>query len=657
MSGPDKTAAEIEAAIAAGHAPPDASGAAASRKAGPPPRADIDESEDDDDDEDDEEDEDGDEDEDEDSEAERLSFSARDAWLSVLALGRFLAPYLRGRRRALALLLGGVVVESAFNVAFPLSLMYLIDSVLESGSRGTLVAILAVLAGFALLVSVVSVAYEWANAKLSGEVCADIRQHIFDQTQRVELGLYDRIKSGQVLSRFSSDMASIQELVMHGVDWGLFPLVELIGAVALLFYLSPEMALVALLIFPLTLIGPRLIAPRAVEANYQLNRREAALLAVASETVGAQPLVRAFSLEGIAAGWYRRRNDAARRMATEVRFLDALVERSVTISVLLLHLLVFGVGALLAYDGVISIGTFVAFEAVFWELSYNIAHVTQFIPDVIESAGAVRHINDLLGEPKVAPDAADAVTAPRLAGELRFERLCFSYDGGARQIDDLSFAVAAGSRVAIVGESGAGKSTLLALLMRLREPSAGRILLDGLDIRKMTRESLRGQLAVVFQDNLLFGTTVRENIGLGRPDASDGDIVAAAKAASIHSFIMTLPQRYDTVLGERGNTLSGGQRQRLAIARAIVRNPAILLLDEATSGLDSTTEAAIVKTLSRVSQGRTLITVTHRLRSIAHYDHIIVLAKGRVAQQGRHEELLAAAGIYRDLWRQGGGEA
>lgn len=651
MTGPDKSAAESAVEVGAGPASSPWPGPAAPRKAAPPSSA----ASDDDDDDDDDEDE--DQDDDEASDAERLSFSGRDAWLSILALGRFLAPYLGARRRALALLLGGVVVESAFNVAFPLSLMFLIDSVLESGSRGTLVTILAVLAGLAILVSCVSIAYEWLNAKLSAEICADIRQHIFDQIHQVELGLFDRIKSGQVLSRFSSDMASIQQLVMHVVDWGLFPLVELIGAVALLIYLSPEMALVALLIIPLTLIGPRLVAPRAVEANYQLNRREAALLAVAGESVGAQPLVRAFGLQSIASGWYRRRNDAARHMATQVRFLDALVERSVTISVLLLHLLVFGVGAMLAYDGVISIGTFVAFEAVFWELSYNITHVTQFIPDVIESAGAVRHINDLLDEPKVASDAADAVAAPRLASELCVERLCFSYDGAGNQIDDLTFTAPAGSRIAIVGESGAGKSTLLALLLRLREPSSGRILLDGEDIRRMTRASLREQTAVVFQDNLLFGTTVRENIRLGCPAAADAEIVAGAKAASIHSFIMTLPQRYDTVLGERGNTLSGGQRQRLAIARAVVRNPAILLLDEATSGLDSTTEGAIVKTLSRVSQGRTLITVTHRLRSIAHYDHIIVLAKGRVAQQGRHEELLSVAGIYRDLWRQGSGEA
>ncbi len=651
MTEADKAATEIEADLKARPAPPPAS----PRQAAVPPAAAKDSDDDDDDDVDDDLDDEEDDEDEEPSEAERLSFSGRDAWLSILALGRFLAPYLDDRRRALALLLGGVLLESAFNVAFPLSLMYLIDSVLESGSRGTLVAILSVLAGLAVLVSLVSIAYEWLNAKLSAEVCADIRQHIFDQLHRVELGLFDRIKSGQVLSRFSSDMASIQDLVMHTVDWGLFPLIELIGAVALLIYLSPEMALIALLIFPLTLIGPRLIAPRAVEANYQLNRREAALLAVASESVGAQPLVRAFSLEGIAAGWYRRRNGAVRQMATQVRFLDALVERSVTISVLLLHLLVFGVGALLAYDGVISIGTFVAFEAVFWELSYNITHVTQFVPDVIESAGAVRHINDLLDEPKIAPDAADAVAAPRLAAELRVERLGFSYDGGVNQIDDLTFAASAGSRIAIVGESGAGKSTLLALLMRLREPSSGRILLDGQDIRQMTRASLRGQSAVVFQDNLLFGTTVRENIRLGRPDATDAEIVAAAKAASIHSFIMTLPQRYDTVLGERGNTLSGGQRQRLAIARAVVRNPAILLLDEATSGLDATTEAAIVKTLSRVSQGRTLITVTHRLRTVAHYDHIVVLTQGRVAQQGRHEDLLRVEGPYRELWRQGGG--
>lgn len=586
------------------------------------------------------------------SQAERLTYSGRDAWAAIKHLGKFLFPYLARRRGLFLLLLAGVAVETAFNVAFPLSLKYLIDSVLDEGKWETLVVILAVLGGLGFIASVVMVASEWLNARLCAEAVAAMRQELFDHIHRVALGFYDRMKSGQILSRFSSDMSSIDDLVMNGVDWGFLPLLELIAAMGLLFYLSPEMALLATIIFPLALIGPRLVAPRAADANYQLNRRLAGALAVVGETLGAQPLIRAFSLQRQMATWHRERNALVRQMTARVRFLDALMERSVTISVLLLHLMIFGVGAVLTFQGTISIGTFVAFEAIFWELSYNVVHVTQFIPDLVESAGALRHIDEFLGEPERSADAPGAVWAPRLQSQIRFENLSFSYAGETSQLVDLSLTIPAGSRVAVVGESGAGKSTLLALLLRLHEPSAGRISLDGVDLQTISRESLRRQMAIVFQDNILFGTTIRENIRLGRGDATDAEIRAAAKEANIHAFIMTLPQRYETVVGERGSTLSGGQRQRLAIARAVVRDPAILLLDEATSALDPATEASVVKTLARVSRGRTLVTVTHRLTSVVDYDEIFVLENGRLAQQGRHKDLVELEGPYRRLWNE-----
>jgi ATP-binding cassette subfamily B protein len=335
-----------------------------------------------------------------------------------------------------------------------------------------------------------------------------------------------------------------------------------------------------------------------------------------------------------------------------VRFFEALIERSAAISVLVLHLAVFGIGAVLTFEDVISVGTFIAFESVFWELSYNIVHLTQFVPDVVGGAAALRHIDEFREAPAAPADMPHAPDAAPFAREIRFENVGFAYDDSTPCLVDVSFAIPAGSRVAIVGESGSGKSTLLALLLRLNLPQKGRILIDGADMAHVSGDSLRARMAIVFQDNVLFGTTIRENIRLGRRDAQDADIAAAAKQAGIHRFIMSLPDGYDTVVGERGETLSQGQRQRIGIARAMVRDPAILLLDEATSALDSATRGEILATLAKVGRDRTLVTVTHDLAAVVAYDRIFVLADGRIVQQGRHDELVAADGPYRRLWRQ-----
>jgi ATP-binding cassette subfamily B protein len=408
-----------------------------------------------------------------------------------------------------------------------------------------------------VVVSLATLGYEYLNARLTSAISIDVRHRLFAHLQRVSTGFYGRIKSGQVLSRFSSDMEAVDELLTYGIDWGLLPALELVAGVVLLFILYPGLALLSLAVFPLTLIGPRLVAPRAIEATYLLQRREADALAVVNENVGSQPLVRALSLQRVSMRWYRERNRLVRREMARVRFFDALIERTVTISVLLLHLVVFGVGAVLAYEEVITVGTFVTFEAVYWEVSYNITHVTQFIPSLIDGAGSVRHINDLLDEPESVVERTGARPAPRLSRQLRFERVSFSYDGATQHIHDASFTVPAGSRVAIVGESGAGKSTLLALLMRLDEPTSGRIIVDDVHLQEVSRESLREQLAIVFQDNILFSTTIRENIRLGRQSATDAEVDEAARAAEIHRFIASLPNGYDTAIGERGSSLFG----------------------------------------------------------------------------------------------------
>lgn len=361
--------------------------------------------------------------------------------------------------------------------------------------------------------------------------------------------------------------------------------------------------------------------------------------------------MKAFGLQRKAFGWFTFRNLNARRSIAEATFLSSMVERTVTVSVLLLHLVVLGIGAYLATKGQITVGTFVTFESAFWEISYNIAHLMHFIPLAISSAASVQHMQELLDEPVRGADRPGAPVMPPVMNDIAFERVSFSYEGtDTKVLDALTLKLEAGKNIAIVGPSGSGKSTLLNLILRLYEPTEGRVTIDGVDIRRVTRDSLRSHMAVVFQENMLFNMSIRENIRLGKQDATDAEVEAAAKTAEIHRHIVSLPDGYDTLVGERGDTLSGGQRQRIAIARAMVRNPSVLLLDEATSALDQTTEAAINRTLLKAAEGRTMIWSTHRLTSVVEMDEIIVVSGGRVLERGSHHDLIEKDGLYRQLW-------
>jgi ATP-binding cassette subfamily B protein len=439
--------------------------------------------------------------------------------------------------------------------------------------------------------------------------------------------------------------------VNHGAQWGVLPLFELVAGIALMFVLSWQMALVALLLFPIALIGPRYLAPKAVDSSYQVKKNEGAALGIVQEVITSMPIVKAFGLRRRAIGWYGQRNEEIRTEMRRMTWINGLVERSVTISVLALHLVVLSLGAYLAWNEQITIGTFVTFETLFWELSYNVGHITQFIPVLIEGAGAAKHIQDFRLAPTRNADKPDAKDLPRIETAITFDNVYFSYDGQQNHLAGLTMRIEAGKRVAIVGRSGAGKSTIINVLLRLYDLKSGTVAIDGMSIADARRDSLRDQMAVVFQDNLLFNMSIRDNIRLGNENATDEQVEAAAKAAEIHRFIMGLPEKYDTIVGERGSTVSGGQRQRLAIARALVRDPAILLLDEATSALDQTTERAITRTINKVAAGRTVISVTHRLTSVTDMDEIYVLERGRLVESGRHEDLLKRKKTYFRLWQ------
>jgi ATP-binding cassette subfamily B protein len=332
-----------------------------------------------------------------------------------------------------------------------------------------------------------------------------------------------------------------------------------------------------------------------------------------------------------------------------------MIERSAAVGIHILQVLILGLGSYLAYRGDISIGSLAAFQALFLSLSYSLSYVTQYVPTLLLAAGGMRRIEELLAEEPQVIETGGASPLDEAAREIAFQDVVFGYDGDQVSLDRVSFRIPHGASVAFVGSSGSGKSTVLSLLMRFYDPRQGRVILNGRELQGISLDSLRASFGVVFQENFLFNTTLRENIRLGRPAASDAEVQAAASDAEIHEFIASLPQGYDTPVGERGGRLSGGERQRIAIARAILRDPPVLVLDEATSALDPATEAALNATLARVGRGRTVVSVTHRLQSVTAADHIFVLDHGRLVEEGSHAELLDQGGAYRRLWEKQSG--
>jgi ATP-binding cassette subfamily B protein len=565
---------------------------------------------------------------------------------------RSLSPYFRPYWMEIAAIILGLMLEMAFNTAFPLSLKFLIDGALISRDHRIMIFILALLGGGVVVTSAAGLGRDYLYARVSSSALSNLRFAMFNHLRRLSMDFYARARVGGILSRFSGDLAVVESALAMALPWGALPALEIVSSTALLFLLDYRLALIAMLIWPLSLIGLRYFAPRAVKSSYQKRELESAMLSAVQEAVMAQPVVKAFGLEMPMLANLSERNAGLFNSAVRVSFLSALVERSAGIGILILNVCIIGVGAYRAFNGRLSVGTLVSFETVFLTLSYSISYVSQYVPSLVQATGGLGHIQRLLDQQPNVVDAPGATPLPRPSRELTFRDVTFSYTGEQLNLSDLDLRIAHGEFVAFVGPSGSGKSTLLNLLLRFYDPLRGSISIDGRDLRDLTQESLSSQIAVVFQENFLFNTTIRENIRVGNPRATDQEVEAAAIAAEIHDFIISLPQGYNTPAGERGSRFSGGQRQRIAIARAILRDPAILILDEATSALDPASEAAINTTLARLAQGRTVISITHRLSSVLVADRVFVLDQGRLVESGRPEELLAFDRVYSKMWRK-----
>jgi ATP-binding cassette, subfamily B, bacterial len=579
---------------------------------------------------------------------------AEPAAMGMLGFLRCILRYLRPHRVMVCLVLLGLTVEMAVNALVPLSFKVLIDRVIPEHDQTILMLVILTLIAGAVLFAVVGVVRDYLYAQVVVQVLADIRHRLFEHLQRLSLDYYARTEVGNILARFSTDLAAVEN-ALASATWGILPSFDVGLTVVLLFLLDWRLALVAMLIWPLVLVGPRVLAPRATRASYRKKEGEALAVTLVQENIGAQTVVKAFSLEPQQVSAFGVRNRELAQRGIQLGFLGALIERSANLGILALQILIMAVGARMVFTGNMTIGTLAAFQALFITLSYALYNVAQYAPTLVQAAGGMGRIEELLAETPQVHDRPGTHALPRLTGKIEFRKVSFSYTAGRAILRDVDITVPPGAFVAFVGASGSGKSTLINLLMRFYDPTSGAVVAAGHDLRDVTVASLRGQIGVVFQENLLFNTSLRQNIRAGRPSAGDAEVAAAARAAEIEEFILGSPEGYERLAGERGGRLSGGQRQRIAIARAILRDPAVLVLDEATSALDAETEAAINATIAKLARGRMVVSVTHRLASVVDADRIYLIDGGEVIESGRHDELLAKDGAYARLWRKQAG--
>lgn len=550
---------------------------------------------------------------------------------------------------------GYMLLGLAFTVVFPFVSRRLFDEALPSGRFSEVVELLTLLAA-ALGVSLLAgLRQAYLTAYVSGSVVRQVRSDMFGRLQVLPSGWFHRHQQGDVLSRLFSDVGLLESGLSQTMSEGVFQMLSLVVSAVVLLTLQPLLAAVVILGAPLVALVYRVMGPGAQKRSLALQERMGAVHQVATENYAAQPVVKAFGLEERERSRFRRASDRLFQRLVSLELYGGIFGLSVEVIVTALRLGVMGLGAWLILENRLTIGGLVAFLGLMGEVVAPVTVLTNIGQRIQASTGALLRINEVLD---ATPEASEsgAVDLPPLRDEIRLEGVTFSYTPDRQTLTDVNLTIPAGQRVALVGASGSGKSTILQLLMRFYDPDQGSVLFDGHDIRHASLASLRGQLGVVFQDTFLFDGTIRENIAVGRPGASDDEVEAAARAAELHDFVAGLPRGYDTLVGERGGRLSGGQRQRMAIARALIRDPRVLVLDEATSALDPRTERLIADTLDRVSAGRTTIAVTHRLTSVTDYDLICVLHDGKVVEQGRHADLVEAGGQYASLWQEQTGE-
>ena len=579
---------------------------------------------------------------------------------------RYFWPQTRKHKWLIAGSWTALLLEVAFRLMEPWPLKVVFDRVINRmhGAHGYRVSIFDIfdptdlLVGMAVLTVVLTALRAVAGyyttvafAKIGNRVLSQVRLQLYRQIQYLSLSFHTKARTGDLVVRVISDVGLLQDVVVTAVLPMIAKSLILAGMVVLMFCLNWRLALVALAVFPLFWLRTVTMGRKINEVARLQRKREGAMAATASETINAIKTVQALSLESAFEQQFTRQNEKNLKQDVKAKRLAASLERSVDLLTAVAGALVLFYATRLVLRKELTAGALLVFLAYLKNAFRPIQEFAKYTARLGKAAAAGERVLDLLQHVPEIRDLPGAVRAPDFRGAVQFEKVTFAYEKGQSLLRDVDLDVIPGQSIALVGASGSGKSTLVSLVLRLYDPQQGRVLIDGRDIREFTLESLRSQISAVLQDNLLFASSVRDNIAHGAPEATEEQIVAATKLANAHDFVMALPQGYDTVLGERGVTLSQGQRQRLAIARAAIRKAPILILDEPMTGLDKSNEHAVVESLERLDYGCTTFLITHDLRHAARAGSILYLEAGRILERGTHEALLRANGRYAALHR------
>jgi len=562
-------------------------------------------------------------------------------------------PFMRPYGWMIALAGSALVVTAMMSLILPLAVRRVIDN-FDIGEPGLLDGYFAAALGLAALLAVGTALRYYFVTRLGERVVADIRVAVFDRMIGMSPSFFERIMTGEVLSRITTDTTLILSVIGSSVSVALRNLLILIGGVGLMLFTSVKMSLMVLWPIPV-IVFPIIILGRRVRKLSKENQDWIAQSSGdASEQLLSAQTVQAFTHEHVSRSNFHRVTeqsfDAARRRISTRAILTAIV-------IFMAFSAVVGflwMGASDVRAGVITVGVLVQFMIYTIMVAGAVAALTEIWSELQRAAGATERLVELLNTQDTVDDPENPLAAPdRRQGAIAFEDVVFAYPArpGVQALDGVSFTVAPGETIALVGPSGAGKTTIIQLLQRFYDPSSGRITFDGDDLRDLERADFRRHMALVPQDPVIFAASARENIRFGRPGATDAEVESAAKAAAAHDFLTALPDGYDSYVGERGVMLSGGQKQRIAIARAILRDAPVLLLDEATSALDAESERAVQLAVDRLSQDRTTLIVAHRLATVKKADRIIVFEHGKIVAQGTHDALVAEGGLYARLAR------
>ena len=492
----------------------------------------------------------------------------------------------------------------------------------------------------------------YQTSRVGHQMVHILRRELFWRLQGLSLYFHNRARSGELLNRVTTETEVLKDTFAESVMTASSQLLTVAGMFVIMFLLNWKLALVSTATLPILFYSLASIYQRLKVTARKQREREGMIAARLSEVLTSVPLVKAYGRERYEQERFDAESaitleqgiEAERLAAVAMRSLELIKAAGLWVTVLF--------GALLALNGEMTPGDVLIFTAYLNDMYKPLRNLAKLSTRYSRAMVSMRRIQEIFETEPEGRDDASAVEAPRLKGEIVFDLVSFDYGNGRKVLDDVSFTIAPGQRVALVGPSGSGKSTIASLLLRFYDARSGEIRIDGVDIRRYSRESLRREIGIVLQDSILFGASIRENIAYGKPDASPEEVVEAARQAHAHDFIVSLPEGYDTIIGERGATLSGGQRQRIRLARAIIKRPSALILDEPTSAVDAESAALIHDALERLQHGKTTLVIAHNFAAMETFDQILVLKNNRVLEQGTHRRLLEQKGRYYRLYQR-----